>query len=252
MDTQKLIDEASPTIGDTGWAFYFVPSTIARGADLGLDMFEFYFLGRGGVLGDVDASVVSAAFGYFNPNVLATVWDAARAKVRPREAGREFFEAAHEFGRERLEGLAELEGFVAASGKVIDAARQQVAGLSLFAAASAEPVPDDLPAAAMHHLVVLRELRGSAHLLAVVAEGLEPRVAHFVRRPEMFEAFGWQQGDQPPVSDTDRTSLAAADARTDRLLMQAYGVLDEESAIALLQGLAAMGPRLSPKAAATD
>ena len=108
MDTQNLMDEACSVISDGGWQYYFDPATTARGERLGLDTFEFYFLGRGGVLGDVEAPVVASAFGYFNPAVLAIMWNAARAKIAPRDAGREYFEAAHDFGRAKLTGLAEL------------------------------------------------------------------------------------------------------------------------------------------------
>lgn len=245
MDTQKLIDEACPTISDAGWSYYFVPATAARGERLGLDLFQFYFLGRGGVLGDVDATVVQSAFGYFNPGLLTAMWDAARAKVAPREAAREYFAAAHDHGRERLTGADALDGFLSAAAKVIAAGRANVAGLTLFAGAAAEPVPDDAPAAAMHQVAVLRELRGSAHLLANVAEGVDPKVAHFARRPEMFEAFGWSKDDAPEVTDADRAAIAAADVRTDRLVAPAYAALDDDEAMALLHGLSVLGPKLA-------
>ena len=243
MDTQKLMDEACPIIGEVGWAHYFAPATIARGERLGLDPFTFYFIGRGGVLGDAEASVVQSAFGYFNPAVLAAMWDAGKAKIDPRTAGREYQEAAPEFGRERLTGVEELDSFVPAARAVVDAARQDVAGLTLFAAASAEPIPEDLPAAAMHLLTILRELRGSAHLVAVVAEGLPPRTAHYLRRPEMYAVFGWSDDDPPSHNEEDRAALAAADERTDRIVAPAYGALDDDGATALLVGLHAIAPR---------
>jgi hypothetical protein len=242
MDTQKLLDEACPVISEIGWSFYFAPSTIARGERLGLDAFGFYFLGRGGVLGDVEAQVVSSAFGYFNPAVLASIWDAGRAKIAPRDAAREFLAAAHEFGREKLDGIPELRSFVEAASEVADVARSHAEGLSLFAGIAAEPVPDDLPASAMHHLVLLREYRGSAHLLAIVAQGLDPRTAHFIRRPEMYTTFGWSDEDQPSVTDNETTALRAADDLTDRIVGNAYGVLDDEGAAGLLGGLAAIAP----------
>lgn len=249
MDTTKLINAACPTINDVGWTYYFAPSTVARGESLGLDMFGFYFLGRGGVLGDVDAPVVASAFGYFNPTTITTAWEGARLKVEPREAGHQYFAAAHEFGRARLEGLGELDAFVAAATKVVDRARQDVAGLTLFAGAATEPVPDDAAAATMHLLAVLREFRGSAHLLAVVSEGLEPRVAHYLRRPEMFTMFGWSESDAPTETTAAAALLALADERTDRLVAAAYGVLDDDGAVDLLSGLDAIAPRLRGDAA---
>jgi hypothetical protein len=242
MDTQKLMDEACPIIGEIGWAYFFAPATIARGERLGIDPITFYFVGRGGVLGDVEADVVQSAFGYFNPAVLTAMWDAGKAKVDPRTAGREYLEAAHDFGRERLSGVEELASLVSAASTVVDAARRSVAGLTLFAAIAAEPLPSDLPAAAMHQVNVLRELRGSAHLLAVVAEGIPPRTAHFIQRPEMFTVFGWADTDRPEVEDADHASLRAADARTDQLIAPAFGALDDDGAVALLSGLHAIAP----------
>jgi hypothetical protein len=238
------MDEACPMIAEYGWSYYFEPTTIARGEKLGLDPFAFYFLGRGGVLGDVEASVVQSAFGYFNPAVLAAMWDAGRAKVAPSTAGREYFEAAHDFARARLAGLGELDRFVDAASTVVTAARRDVAGLTQFVAASEVPVPSDAPAAALHQVAVLREFRGSAHLVAVVACGLATRTAHFIRRPEMYATFGWPEDDHPNVTDADTTALATADAMTDRLVAPAYASLDDNGASALLAGLRAMGPLL--------
>ena len=65
MRTQELIAATSPTIGAAGAAFYFHPMTLAKGKSLKLDGFRFYMLGRGGVLGDVEADVVASSFGYF-------------------------------------------------------------------------------------------------------------------------------------------------------------------------------------------
>jgi hypothetical protein len=47
---------------------------------------QWYFVGRGGVLGDVEAPVVQSAFGYFAPAVVAKMWNGAREKIAPRDA----------------------------------------------------------------------------------------------------------------------------------------------------------------------
>ncbi len=90
LTTEALIAAACPIIRDRGWAFYFVPATIARGNELGLDHLQFYALGRGGVLGDVESRVVSSAFGYFNPTLIESMWTAGKAIVEPRQAGHEY------------------------------------------------------------------------------------------------------------------------------------------------------------------
>lgn len=238
MDTYELITSTAPAVSTLGSSFYFVPATRERGKELGLDGFRFYFIGRGGVLGDVEVPVVASAFGYFEPGLLKTMWESARRLVSPREAGRAHLECARGYGRAHFAGVAELGGFCAAAEEVVAAA--DPAAMSLFAGYAAEPLPEDLPARAMQLVVVLRELRGGAHLLAVVASGLSPKTAHYLRRPADFALFGWSEEDVPEVTDKDHLAYAAAESLTDRLLLPAYGVLDSEGRDNLEVGIACM------------
>lgn len=237
MDNARLVAQACPKIGALGSAFYFNPQTVTTGKALGLDGFRFYFLGRGGVLGDVEAPVITSAFGYWNPTLVATMWNSAKEKMAPRDAGRRYMECAHDFGRAKFSEVDGLDGFCAAAEAVVAGA--DPAGLALFAGIAAEPLAEDLAARAMQLTAVMRELRGSAHLVAVLASGVNPKIAHFIRRPEMYKTFGWGE-EGPEVTDADRANLAAADALTDRLVAGAYSVLDGAGAQALLSGLDAL------------
>jgi len=225
-------------IGDLGAAFYFVPETLERGKQLGLDGFRYYVLGRGGVLGDVEPAVVSSAFGYFNPKVITEIWTSAAAILPPREAGRAYMACAAEHGRRHLGAVDGLDRLCAALEAVDEAADN--AGLALYAGVSAEPRAEDLPGRTMQLLAVLREWRGSAHLLAVRAVGLEPRVAHFMRRPEFYAVFGWSEDDPPPVTDADRAALDEVDRLTDRILRPAWSVLDPTTADVVVDRLGAV------------
>lgn len=236
MTPDQLVSTVCPPIGDLGAAFYFVPSTVARGKELGLDGFRFYFLGRGGVLGDVEAPVVTSAFGYFAPELVDKMWTSARSKLAPRDAARAYLACAADLAREKLAGAEGLEPFCAAAEAVVAAADR--AGLALFAGLAAEPLPDDPPARAYQLVTVLREMRGGFHLVAVVAAGLAPRMAHLIRRPEMDQSFGWTE--QPQVADEDRSLLAAADEVTDRLCAEPYGAVDDAGAAALVAGVETM------------
>ena len=220
-------------IGSIGASFYFVPETIATGKEHGLDGFRFYFLGRGGVLGDVEAPVVASAFGYFNPALVAKMWDSAKEKMAPRDAGRLYLSCAHALGRARLADVEGLEAYCAAADQ-IDAAIDPAA-MALYAGIAAEPRPDDAPALAMHMSAVLREARGSAHLLAIRAAGVTPRLAHQIKRPTEGKLFGWE--DDPPVSDDDRAAWDRAEEVTDELLEPAYARLDDDGRAAFLAGL---------------
>lgn len=244
MTIDELLDAACPKIRDLGWAFYFVPETLQRGTDLGIDGFRFYFIGRGGVLGDVDAAVVSSAFGYFNPTLITDMWTSASEIVAPRVAGTAFFSAAADLGRAHLADLPGLDAFVAAAETVVDGA--DPLALTLFAAAAAEPRAEDAPARAMQLLSVLRELRGSAHLVALRAVGLSDRKAHVINRPDDQAMFGWGPDDVVEVTEDDRARRAAAETLTDDIVRPAYALLDEDGRAALLAGVDAIEAALTP------
>lgn len=246
MTPEELVESACPLINDMGWRFYFTPETTARAEELGLDVLSFYVIGRGGVLGDGEARVVQSAFGYFNPALVATLWDGARTVIAPRDAGRAFVECGRAHGRRHLGAVPGLDAYCEAAEAVVAAADPQ--GLSLFAAASAEPLPDDAPARAMQLTSVLREYRGSAHLVALVASGLSPFTAHYVKRPEMWAMFGWQEGDAPEVTDAVRATLGEVERATDRMVLPAFSVLDGGQRDAMLGCLQQMKVVLAPDA----
>ncbi len=245
MTPEELVADACPKIGVLGSAFYFTPETVTRGKELGLDGFRFYFLGRGGVLGNVEAAVVQSAFGYFESGLAAKMWDSARERttMTEREVGREYVAASQGFGRRKFADLPGLEAFCAAAESVT--ASVHPAGLTLYAALAAEPLPDDTPARAMQLITVLRELRGSAHLLAVVAAGISPMVAHYYRRPGDFTTFGYSEDDVPTITAEIEAAMHAVDAHTDRLMGQAFGVLDEQERTSLAGGVDRMAEAVS-------
>ena len=231
---------ATEAVGQIGQAFYFHPDTLTRGKEAGLDGFRFYVLGRGGVLGDVEPEVVHAAFGYFHTSLIDRIWTSAKERVAPRDAARLYLGCAHDLGRAKFSDIEGIGGFVDAAATIIGAI--EGASLPLFAGIRAEPVPSDAPAAAMHQAMVLRELRGSVHLLALTACGVSTPVAHAIRRPGDVAMFGY---DEPPeVTDDDRANWHRAEELTDELLVPAYSKLTEEQAHALVNGTGQMAHAL--------
>ena len=243
MNPEALVAAACPKINDMGWAFYFAPDTVAHGKELGLDVVSFYVLGRGGVLGDVESPVIASAFGYFNPTLVAAMWDAARTILKPRHAGRAYMECCAHFGRKTFADVTGLDAFCEAAGAVHDAA--DPVGLALYAGISTEPLVDDSPGRAMQLVTILREFRGSAHLIALRASGLDAKTAHHIRRPDDAAMFGWGEEDAPTISAEDRTTWAVAEQLTDRIVLPAYAVLDESGRETLLSGLVAMESALA-------
>ena len=216
---------------------------MSAAADIGIDLFTLYVIGRGGVLGDVEPVVVASAFGYFNPEVVEALWNEGRRHIAPREAARAYLDCAAELGRRRLSGIEGLAAMVAAADAVNEAA--DPIGLALYAGYRGELLVDDVPGRAMQLVNVLRELRGSAHLIALRASGVDARTAHFVKRPGDGPMFGWPADFVPEISDEQRAAVDAAESCTDDLVRPAYAVLDDDGAAALLRGLDDMAVALT-------
>lgn len=236
MASIDTIRATSPANNGIGAVFYFHPDTLEAGAELGLDGFRWYVLGRGGVLGDVPAAVVQSAFGYFEPGLVEKLWNTAREKAHPVEAARRYFECCGAIGVKLLDGVAGLDEYCEAADVVIDAMPR--AGLPLFAGIADLECSADPRARAMQKAAVLRELRGSAHLCAVLASGLTDAQAHALKRPDDVAMFGW---DQPiALPDDGPARLAQAEETTDRILLPGYDALTDAQAAALEAGTTAL------------
>lgn len=234
---ETLTTIAGPT-GDIGAAFYFHPATVAAGKELGLNGFTFYILGRGGALGDVSPAVVSAAFGYFNPDTIATAWNKASETMAPSAAAQAYWDECAKRGSELFADIdpAILDAYSAAADIVIDHA--DLAAAPLFAGTSQLTCTEERAGRAMQKAAVLRELRGSVHLCAVLASGLSDAQAHAMKRPGDVAVFGWEEAPSVPIDGDER--MAAAEELTNTMLERAFFALTEEQADALVAGTTAM------------
>lgn len=155
-------------------------------ADVGLDFLAGYVWGRASVLGDAEATVAAAAFGVFEPGLVAGLYDAGRAacplaQVRTaKETGA--VEALHEVLGEP-DGLADA---VAALRRGVAAA--DATGRPMHAGLLALPWPDDPLGQVWHACTILREHRGDGHLAACVAAGLTGLEANVLTEARV----GWE------------------------------------------------------------
>src|ERR1700728_4227757 len=70
-----VIQSTSAPIHDIGTAIYLSPDVFGWAAEWGwANPFAFYFAGRGGMLGDVRADVVTSALGWFAPNAVHAMY----------------------------------------------------------------------------------------------------------------------------------------------------------------------------------
>ncbi len=243
MNNQELLDAACPLINDMGAAFYFIPETLAVGKAMGLGGMEFYVQGRAGQMGNTEPEAVAAAFGYFKPALLKSVLDAANAKSEPRVTGAAFMNACATLSRAKLSGVANLEALVAVLDKVNNAADGD--GLALYAAINSEKLADDAAGRLLQLIAILREYRGSAHLVALRAAGVNSRTAHYMKRPDMWKQFGYTEEEAPEITDAVKAARAEAENITDRIVEPAFAVLSDAERTVLVDGLHAVKAALA-------
>lgn len=191
-----------------------------------------YFVGRGSVLGDVDADVVTAAFGFFPADIVRESWDAGRAALDVVTARDAYAEVCRAWGRARLEAFAEPGRLAELLGWVVDGA--DVAALPLYAGWRAVPLPGDDLGRLTQQLHVVREYRGGMHLVAVVASGLSPLQAILAGSGGSRNAsfYGWEE----PFEDVSGLTRARSEAEslTDRLVSPSWDVLGHDERVELL------------------
>lgn len=214
----------SKAIHDMGSVWMLHKETMARGREDGYEnAFGFYFAGRGGVLGDVDAEVVYAALGWFAPSVVRAMWEAGVAVHGARDAAVRYFAACAAWGRDHLAGVEGLDRFGDLAERVVSAA--DASGRSLFAGWKVEPRVTDAPGRAMQLVHVMREWRGSNHLVGTTAAGLSPLEAILAEDGEgQAKLFGWPEPFPAVTADLKRRRQEAEDI-TNRLCAPAFEVL---------------------------
>lgn len=187
-----------------------------------------YMRGRCGVLGDVDADVVSASVGFIEPAAVRLAWESVT--MPPAEAAAGYAHAAQEFGRRKLGSFGDAARLAELLQAVSDAA--EVGGVPLFAGWRALPLPSDGPARALQLTHILRELRGGLHFLAVTAAGLSPLESVLIggsplaSGDEQARRFGYAE-PFPEITAELRERWAGAEAVTDELSAPAFAVLDD-------------------------
>ncbi|WP_446222445.1 SCO6745 family protein [Nocardia sp. IBHARD005] len=215
---------------ELGGAFMISREARAFGETTGVAGFHgAYARGRGGVLGDVDADVVTAAFGFFEPGCVRAAWESVQMPAA--DAAVNYMLACRGFGQRKLAAFEQSDRLAELLRRVVEAAPST--GLPLFAGWRAMPVPEDGRAAVLQLTHVLRELRGGLHLVAVTANGLTPLQAILVAGSPIYDGpghakfLGWAEPFET-VTDDVRGRWEAAEKLTDELIAPCFDVLDEK------------------------
>jgi hypothetical protein len=193
LTTAEAVHALAGPVNDVGGRWMLDVEVLGPSKQAGYpNGYAYYVAGRGGVLGDVDADVVGSAFGFFEPALVRKMWNAGIAVEGARAAAARYGAACAQWGRTRLQGFAEARRAAELMRHVIDSIDSS--GLALFAGWRNEPRPDDAPALAYLLTHVLRELRGSVHIVAVLAAGLTPREAMLAASGVgTARQFGWSE-----------------------------------------------------------
>ena len=220
LTAEETVRAADKVLHDVGTVWMSHPDTQARGAAHGYSRaMSFYFAGRGGVLGDVDAAVVTAAMGWFHPGLVRLMWDRGLAVASAREGARRYAQACADWATDHLTGFTSADRLSELAGKVVSGAEES--GLPLFAGWRAEPLADGGPARLLQLVHVLREWRGAVHLVATTAAGLGPLEAILTNEgPEQARFFGWR--DELPDCTHLKDRHVQAQQTTDRLVAETY------------------------------
>jgi hypothetical protein len=240
---EQAAANAKPGLARLVGAFAESPQTLRRARLLGLSGWAYHVAARAGALGDVRPETVAAAIGFIAPEAVTDGWEAAAKATEPMEVATWHLHELCRWGDEQIGGFPRLGRLLELSKRVVVAV--DAAGLPLFAAWRAMPVPDQTPGAlvaVMLHL--MHEHRMGVHVVAVRAAGLTPLQA-IIAGPEGETgavAFGWQP-PYPPAGPIVRR-LVWAQSVADSLAGQAYGHLDRAERVELIGLLESLSHRL--------
>lgn len=223
MTPEEAAVASADAVSNLTSRFMLDAATYIHGGSLGFEGMSFYTSGRGGVLGDVDAEVVTEAFVFFHPDNIKTNW-AGGADVMPRaQAALEFMNCCSKWGEDHLPDdlyarrLGDLAHKVAANADGFDA--------PVFEGWRHLTPPNSPKAAAVFHMNALRELRFALHGNAVRAQGIAPQDAVAHRQPHMYALFGW--GDPVGSSAEIAADWNKAEDETNAGMAKALSVLSE-------------------------
>jgi len=215
---------AKPGLAGLVGAFAESPQTLRRARLLGLSGWAYHVSARAGALGDVRPETVAAAIGFIAPDAVIDGWEAAAKTTEPLEVATWHLHELCRWGNDQIGGFGRVTRICDLAKKVYDSV--DAAGLPLFAAWRAMPVPDNSPGAlAAVALHLLHEHQMGVHVVAVRASGLTPLEA-IIAGPEGETgavAFGWQP-PYPPAGPLVRR-LMWAESVANSLAGQAYAQL---------------------------
>ena len=228
MNSSELADLTADPVQVLGMSFYFDPLTGVRAKEHGLNIYEYYGLGRGGTLGAVDTDVIIEAFTFFHPRTIERLWTMPKERADPVAVAADYVHAAYEFA-DRTFGALDVEvlaDFAAAAHKVAAAVEsghhQLVDGYKQY------EVPTNPLHAAYLGCILMRELRGCVHIDAVNEVGLSAVEACYLQDPMIFTLHGYVEDETPSVTPETAAKKVRAEELTSAMMAQCFDVLSDD------------------------
>ena len=252
MNALELAQVTADPIQTLGLSFYFDPVTAAHGRELGLNPYEFYGLGRAGVLGDASLDEVEAAFTFFHRRTLERMYENARAKAEPVATSRRYIQEAYgfadrTFGAVPVGVLVDVADATRATARAVPPGRHH-----LFDGYRAADWPTDPVHAAYLSTIWLRELRGGVHMDAVAAVGLSPLEACYLQDVGLFKLHGYVDDEAPVVTAEHEAMKVRAEQLTSESMAEFFATLTDAQRESLADGTAQMYAALATPVAVTN
>jgi hypothetical protein len=240
MNSADLADVTAQPIQVLGMSFYFDPLTGARAKENGLNIYEYYGLGRGGTIGNVDVDVIVEAFNFFHPRILERMWTLAKEKADPVAVAADYVHAAYAFADRTFGAVdgAVLRDFAAAAHKV--AAAVETGRHQLVDGYRQYEVPTNPVHAAYLGCILMRELRGCVHIDAVNEVGLSALEACYLQDPMIFTLHGYVEDETPSMTPETAAKKGQAEQLTSTLMGECFSVLSDDERQQLADGTLAM------------
>ena len=216
-----------------GWMMS--PATDDYGVSIGMRTGrEFWVVGRAGVIGSAPPELAVAALAFHAPAHVVEAWTHLPDGMTHLQVAEHYRGRILAWGREALTPVfdhGDLEKIDTLGRRIADAAPD---GLGpLFAGWRAMPRPDDVGERVALTTHLLREMRGAAHLNAVIAVGITPLDAILASTnapPRTGPEYAERMGFEGPFRDPQeiRPQRLEAEALTARIMETYFAVLTPE------------------------
>jgi hypothetical protein len=188
-----VVHATSVPIHDIGTAAYLSPDVAGWAAEWGWpNPFAFYFAGRGGMLGAVDADVVTSALGWFAPAAVHAMYSEGIGVAGATGAATRMAEAHGMWGEKHYSDVEGLDDIVHVTEELVDGL--EGSAIPLFVGWRNATRSETTAGRAAQLMQILREWRGGNHLVATTAVGLSPLEAILTNEgPGQAKFFGWSE-----------------------------------------------------------